>query len=102
MTAVKLKPDFVEARDLLASLYISSGQYRPAIDQCELALKYDPSDQSAMYHLIVALRHTGAGAERDQIKALVKRLSEAEQAARQLDTDRKRFKLVESKATPAN
>lgn len=102
LTAVKLKPDFVEARDLLASLYLSAGQYRLAIEQCRLALNYAPSDQSAMYHLIVAFRHSELSGEREQIQALVKRLSEAEQAARRLDTDRKRFKLVEPQSAPVS
>jgi tetratricopeptide (TPR) repeat protein len=100
LIAVKLKPDFVEARDLLASLYFASGQYRLAIEQSQLALQYAPSDQSAMYHLIMALRHSGQSGERDKIQALVKRLSESQQASRQQDTDRKRFKLVEQQPVP--
>jgi tetratricopeptide (TPR) repeat protein len=99
-TAVKLKPDFVEARDLLASLHLSSGQFRLAIEQSQFALQYAPSDQSAMYHLIMALRHSGQSGERDKIQALVKRLSESQQASRQKDSDRKRFKLVEQQPEP--
>jgi tetratricopeptide (TPR) repeat protein len=100
LIAVKLKPDFVEARDLLASLYLGSSQYRLAIEQCQLALQYAPSDQSAMYHLIMALRHSGQSGEHDKIQTLVKRLSESQQASRQQDTDRKRFKLVEQQPVP--
>jgi tetratricopeptide (TPR) repeat protein len=100
LTAVKIKPDFVEARDLLASMYFASGQYRLAIEQSQLALHYAPTDQSAMYHLIMALRHSGQSGERDKIQALVKRLSESQQASRQKDTDRKRFKLVEQQPVP--
>lgn len=92
LTAVKLKPDFVEARDLLASLYQQSGQYALAIEQCQVALRYAPSDQSAMYHLIISLRHSGK--ERDKIQVLVKRLAEAQQLSRQRETDRKRFKFI--------
>jgi tetratricopeptide (TPR) repeat protein len=93
--AVKLKPDMIEALDLLASLYSSSGQYGLAIEQCRLALQYNPSDQTAIYHLIVALRHSGQGEQRDEIQTLVKRLSELQNTARQQETDRKRFQLVE-------
>jgi tetratricopeptide (TPR) repeat protein len=100
--AVKLKPDFVEARDLLASLYLASRQYGLAIEQSETALQYAPSDQSAMYHLIIALRHSGQSGDRDKIQALVKRLSEAQEVSRQQDTDRKRFKLVEQQPVPLN
>jgi uncharacterized protein (DUF488 family) len=59
-----------------------------------------PSDHSAMYHLIIALRHFGQSVERDRIEALVKRLSESQQASRQLDTNRKRFKLIEQQPEP--
>lgn len=100
LAAVRLKPDFVEARDLLASLYLGSGQYRLAIEQCQLALQYAPTDQSALYHLIMALRHSGESGQREKIQALVKRLSESQQASRQQDTDKKRFKLVEQQPEP--
>jgi tetratricopeptide (TPR) repeat protein len=93
--AVKLQPNLIEARDLLASMYTRSRQYNLAIEQCRLALQYNPSDQTAIYHLIVALRHAGHAEQRDEIQSLVKRLSELQTASRQLETDRKRFKLVE-------
>jgi tetratricopeptide (TPR) repeat protein len=100
LLAVKLKPDLVQARDLLASMYMSSGQYGPAIEQCRLALQYSPSDQSALYHLIIALRHSGQSGQRDEIQALVKRLSDLQQSALQQETDKKRFKLVEQPSVP--
>lgn len=96
LTAVKLKPDFVEARDLLASLYQQSGQYALAIEQCQAALRYAPLDQSALYHLIISLRHSGG--ESDEIRALVKQLAEAQQLSRQRDADRKRFKFIEERS----
>ena len=98
--AVKLKPDLVEARDLLASMYTRSAQYSLAIEQCRLALKYSPSDTTAIYHLIVALRHSEHPEQRAEIPALVKRLSELQQASRQQQTDRKRFQLIEQQAVP--
>jgi tetratricopeptide (TPR) repeat protein len=98
--AVKLKPDLVEARDLLASIYTRSGQYNLAIVQCRLALEYSPSDQTAIYHLIIALRHSEQVGQRDEIPALVKRLSGLQEASRQQQTDRKRFQLVEGQPEP--
>jgi tetratricopeptide (TPR) repeat protein len=100
LLAVNLKPDMVEARDLLASIYTSSGQYNLAIDQCRLALQSNSSDQTAIYHLIVALRHSGPGERRGEIQSLVKRLSELQTASRQQETDRKRFKIVEQEPVP--
>ena len=95
--ALKLKPDMLEARDLLATVYIETQKYDLAIEQCRLALKEAPSDQSAMYHLIVALRHSGPEGQRE-ISALVKQLSDLKQNARKLETEQKTFKLVEEKA----
>jgi tetratricopeptide (TPR) repeat protein len=100
LLAVKLKPDLVEARDILAGLYTRSGQYSLAIEQCRLALQYAPSDRTAVYHLIIALRHSGQSAESDEIQALLKRLSDLQQAALKQETDRKRFRLVEQQPVP--
>ena len=99
LETLKLKPDMTEARDLLGTLYAESGQYPLAIEQCRLALRSNPSDQTAIYHLIVALRHAGKGTERDEIPVLVKQLAELQKNSRQQETDRKRFKLVEQDPT---
>jgi len=99
--AVKLKPDLVDARDLLASIYTRSGQYDLAIEQCRLALQDSPSDATAIYHLIVALRHSPKKNQPDRIPALVKRLAQLQQASRQQQTERKRFQLVEQQPGPA-
>jgi tetratricopeptide (TPR) repeat protein len=101
LSAVKLKPDFVEARNLLASLYQESGRYALATEQCQLALRYDPSDQSAIYHLIMLLRRSDKSEDRAKIPELVKRLSALQQEARQQETDRKRFRLVEEQSAHA-
>jgi len=100
LQAVRLKPDMIEARDLLASMYTDSGQYSLAIEQCRLALQTNPGDQTAIYHLIVALRHAGGVEERAEIPALVKRLAELQKVSRQEETDRKRFKLEVQAAPP--
>ncbi len=91
LLAVKLKPDHVGARDLLASMYMKTGQYDLAIEQCQIALKYSPSDESATYHLIISMRHTG---HTDDLKPLVKRLAELHQESLQHETERKRYRLV--------
>ena len=98
LLAVKIKPDLVDARDLLAGMYLRSGKYSQAIEQCRVALQYAPADQSAMYHLIIALRHSKQAVQGDEIGPLVKRLAELQQASLQQDTDRKRFRLVEEQA----
>ena len=100
LLAVKLKPDLTEARDILSRLYTRSGQYSLAIEQCRLALQYAPSDRTAVYHLITALRHSGQSAQSDEIQALLKRLSDLQQASLKQETDRKRFRLVEQQSVP--
>jgi len=99
-TAVRLKPDLVPAHDALASIYVHSGQYDLAIEQCRIALKYSPSDETAAYHLLIALRHSGKS-DSPEIKALVKQLSEMHQASMKQESDRKRYRLVEQDAPPA-
>lgn len=92
LLALKVKPDLVDARDLLASMYMHSGRYDLAIEQCRIALKYAPSDEAATYHLLIALRHAG---HKDELQPLVKRLSDLHQQSLRQESDRKRFRLVE-------
>jgi tetratricopeptide (TPR) repeat protein len=100
LLAVKLKPDLAKARDLLATIYMSSGQYNLAIEQCRLALQYSPDDRAAIYHLIVALRHSGQVGQREEIQALAKRLSDLQQTSLTKETEMKRFKLEVQKPEP--
>jgi len=92
LLAVKLKPDHVGTRNLLASIYMHSGQYDLAIEQCRIALQYAPSDETATYHLVISLRHIGKS---EELPALVKRLSQLHKESLQAETDRKRYRLVE-------
>jgi tetratricopeptide (TPR) repeat protein len=96
--AVKLKPDFVQPRDLLVRMYMRSGQYGPAIEQCRIVLQADPSDENAMYHLIMALRRSGEAGQTEEIQELVKRLTALQQSSLQRETERNRYKLVEPEA----
>ena len=97
LLTVKLKPDHTGARDLLASMYMRTGQYDLAIEQCRIALKYSPSDESATYHLIISMRHAGHS---DDLKPLVQRLSELHQESLRHETERKRYRLVEEPPPP--
>ena len=56
--AISLQPSLTAARDVLAKLYLQSGQNTLAIKECRQALQNDPSDQTALYHLVLALRKT--------------------------------------------
>lgn len=90
--AVTLQPSLSAARDVLAKLYLQAGQNQPAIEQCRKALNSDPKDQTALYHLIQALRKTGAKGE---IPDLLKRLAELRAESSRQEIERNRYKLVE-------
>ena len=95
LLAVKIKSDMTEARDLLAIMYTDKNEFGLALVQCRLALKSDPDDQTSIYHLILALRHSQKPEDRAEATTLVKRLSELQKVGRQKETNRKRFKLEE-------
>ncbi|WP_446744211.1 tetratricopeptide repeat protein [Silvibacterium acidisoli] len=100
LTAIKLKPDMVPAHDLLADIYMREEKFDRAIEQSRIALKELPSDQSALFHLIMALRHGGPAGQRE-IPGLVKQLSSLKQSERDDETNKMKFKLVEQKAPAA-
>lgn len=92
LLAIRLKPDLTPARDLLAGMYLKAGQNTLAIEQCRRALQTDPADQSALYHLIMALRNSGQKAE---INALVQRLMALQRGTSGQQEMRTHYKLVE-------
>jgi tetratricopeptide (TPR) repeat protein len=91
--AVRLKPDFVLARDLLGNLYLQSGQTERATEQCRLALRDNPSDQVALYHLLQALRKTKD--PKNEIPGLVKRLAALREQSQSQEGAATRYKLYE-------
>jgi tetratricopeptide (TPR) repeat protein len=93
LKAVNLKPDYVPARDLLASMYMHAGQYDRAIEQCRIALQQTPSDETATYHLLIALKHSGGS---DELPALAKRLAQLHKESLQQENERKSYRLVEA------
>jgi tetratricopeptide (TPR) repeat protein len=96
--AVALQPSLTAAHDVLAKYYLDSGQNELAVKECRMVLEQSPSDQSALYHLVMALRKTDNQAE---IPDLLKRLASARQEATRLEGERNRYKLVVSPSEPA-
>ena len=90
--ATQLQPDLVSARDTLAKLYLQAGRDQLAVDESREALRYDPNDQVALYHLIVGLRRTG---KKSELPALLQRLAEMRQKATREEGEHNRYKLVE-------
>jgi tetratricopeptide (TPR) repeat protein len=90
--ATTIDPSLGAARDVLAKLYIQAGQNEAAIEQCRKALHSDPKDQTALYHLIQALRKSGKTKE---IPELLKQLAELRADSTKKEAEHNRYKLVE-------
>lgn len=93
--AIHLRPSLGPAHSVLAKLYLESGKYTEAAVQCRKALEIDSADQSAVYHLIQALRKSH---ENTEIPGLLKRLAQLRQQAALNEREQYRFKLVEDEA----
>lgn len=90
--AVSLQPGLADAHGVLAKIYLRVGQYNEAIKQCREALDDDPKNQTAVYHMILALRKTG---KTDEVPELLKRLAQLREEATQQQRRRNRYELVE-------
>ena len=90
--AVTLDPRYQAAHDLLAVLYVRSNQPALAIQQAELALALNPSDQDALYQEIMARRRSG---ETAKIPALTARLMEARSENQRQQQNADRYRLQE-------
>jgi len=95
--AILLRPSLASAHDVLAKLYLQAGQNEAAIVQCHKALSSDPKDQTALYHLIQALRKSG---QTQGIPDLLKRLADLRMEGAKEEAEHNRYKLVEEK-TPS-
>lgn len=94
--AVTLQPTLAAARGVLAKLYMQTGQYPEAIEQCRKALVNDPKDQTAVYRLIQALRKTGDN--KKEIPELLQRLAQLREQATKDEQEHYKYKLFEEDA----
>lgn len=90
--AIALRPSLGSARGVLAKLYLKSGRYAEAVEQCRKALDSDPNDQTVVYHLIQGLRKTG---KTEEIPGLLKKLADLREQALKKDKERYKYKLVD-------
>ncbi len=88
--AVNLDTGLVAAHDLLASLYLQSGEIQLAVQHSEAALRKDPNDQQALYHLILALRKTD---RKGEVAGLSQQLTKLRQSAQAEGQIRRRYQL---------
>ncbi len=93
--AIALQNDFALARDLLGRLYLEEGNFSAAIEQSRLAVRADPTDQTALYHLIVALTK---GGQKEEIPRLTKQLAVLREQARRKEAHERKYALVEQSA----
>ncbi len=93
-TAVRLKPDFAAARNLLGSLYLQDNKLTLASEQFRRVLQDDPGDQTALYHLIQVSRRVGRS---NDIPDLMKQLAQAKNTLRERDKAAGRYRLVEAR-----
>ena len=93
--AVTLRPALEPAHSVLGKLYLQAGKYSEAAAQCRKALEIDPKDQTALYHLIRALRKTD---QRTELPELLKRFALLRQQATNEEREQYRYKLVETDA----
>jgi tetratricopeptide (TPR) repeat protein len=90
--AVSIRPSLGPAHTVLAKLYLVAERYPEAVAECRKALQDDPADQTALYHLVRALRKTDAKSE---IPALLKQLALVRKQAANKKREESRFKIVE-------
>ena len=89
--AVTLDPTLTMAHNVLAKFYLDSGDYALASRECRLVLEKTPEDQTALYHLVIALRKTNQTAE---IPDVLKRLAQARRDSTKAEGERNRYKLI--------
>ena len=97
--AVQLRPDFSIARNSLANLYLKSGQGDLAAEQSRLVLRDNPSDQVAVYHLLLALRK--GKDSKGEIPGLVKKLADLREEAKRKESSEINYKLYEPNSSPS-
>jgi len=97
LEAVRLKPDFALARDVLSRLYQASGDTDQAIEQCRLALRDNPANDGAVYRLIRALQTRGRKEDAAEVPALLKRFTALRAEARRREAEEGKYRLVEAK-----
>jgi len=93
--AITIRPSLAAARDILAKLYLQAGENEAAIEQSRKALNTDPKDQTALYHLIQALRKSG---RKQEVPNLLKELADLRAQATKEEAAHSRYKLVEPKS----
>jgi tetratricopeptide (TPR) repeat protein len=90
--AVALQPALGPAHGVLAKLYLRNGNFKAAAEECRVALKIDPTDQTALYRLIQSLQKSG---DKTETPELVKRLADLRHQSAKEESERNRYRLAD-------
>ncbi len=90
--AVDLKPEFDLARDLLGALYLEEGKTDEAIEQSRVVYRANPADETALYHLILALRKSN---QTHEIPELVNELAQLKKRSRAEESLERKYAVVD-------
>ncbi len=91
--AIAADPTFAPPHDVLSRLSLRAGDSTRSIQESRLALKIDPTDRTALYHLINALQ---AGGNKSEVPALTDRLRELAAAETKGQAESNRYHIVET------
>jgi tetratricopeptide (TPR) repeat protein len=94
--AIQLQPNLSLARDVLSRLYLQEGNVNGAIEQSRAAVRANPDDQTALYHLILALRKAG---KNEEVAELTNQFAALRERVRKKEANERRYTLVEQNAT---
>lgn len=93
LRAIVVAPRHAVVRSELGKLYLKTGEPENALEQLQKAIELDPSERTATYHLLVALRRAGRDAEAQKLVIRVRELLDEEKAS---EVARNRFRLVKA------
>ena len=89
--AIELDRNLTLARDSLAAMYLESGQIEQSIEQSQAAYRANPQDETALYHLILALRKSG---NTDQLPELLRQMALLKKQNRSRDSSERKYAEV--------
>lgn len=95
--AIRLRPDFVVAHDLLARLYLQKGDEMKAIAECQAALSSDPNDETALYRWLRILSGRHRGDEVKELAQVTERWRQARERQKQADLRESRYRIFTEK-----
>ena len=91
LRSIELDPNVAAARVEVGKIYLKAGDLDGAIAQLQQALALDPSERTATYQLMVALRKAGRAQE---AAALARKVREQLQREKAEEVERNRYQLV--------